>query len=370
MKIAILTTYFFPEENGITRYIEGLYMALILKHPDIEVEVIAFDTLKTGKWFEKRGSFVIRRIESRQFLGGTYAIPTPRGYLQLRKIFAANTYDAINTHTRFFFSSFLGIRFGKKYGIPIVHTEHGSGFVQHGSFLVEIIAKMYDYTLGKYTIKNANVVCGVSQSVCTFAEKLGAKNPHTIYNGIKTSFWKEATLQDETRKELGILENDVVVSFVGRLVPSKGCQDIIAALNGVNVLNWKLIIIGDGPYRKKLEEIVEKNNLNGKVIFLGMQKKERIRSILQVCDLFVNPSFAAEGLPTTILEAAAAGCRCLSSDRGGAVEVLGSENTYPARDNEALREKIIRYKDIEKTDVDRFDWKNISERYFEVLKSV
>ncbi len=367
MKIAILTTYFHPEENGLTRYIEGLYSALLKNHPEIEVEVIAFDTLKTGKADEKWGKFKIHRVKSWQFMGRTYAIPTPGGYLQIKKIFAENQYDSINTHTRFFFSSFLGIWFGKKYSIPVVHTEHGSGFVQNGNFWVELIAKIYDYTLGKYTLKNSAIVCGVSQSVCAFAKRLGAKEAHTIYNGIETDFWKKNLNADNIRKEMGVSEEEKVFTFVGRLVPSKGCQDILEALREVKAFRWKLFVVGDGAYRKNLEALIVKNNFGGRVVFLGMCKKEKIRAVLQITDLFINASFASEGLPTTILEAAATGARCVSSDMGGSVEIVGEENVYPARDITTLRGKIANYEKIKKTDITRFDWDNIAEKYFAVL---
>lgn len=370
MKIAILTTYFHPEENGLTRYIEGLYLALLKNHPDIEVEVIVFDTLETGKAYEERGKFKIHRVKSWQFMGRTYAVPMLSGYLQIKKIFAQNKYDIINTHTRFFFSSFLGIWFGKKHSIPVVHTEHGSGFVKNGNFWVELIAKIYDHTLGKYTLKNATVVCGVSKSVCDFAKKLGAPETHTIYNGIDSDFWKAHISADDIRKELGVSEDEKIFTFVGRLVPSKGCQDILEALRGVKTSYWKLIVIGEGDYRKKLEEIITKNDLGERVVFLGMCQKEKIRSVLQISDLFINASFASEGLPTTILEAAAAGARCVSSDMGGSIEIVGEENVYPARNTEALREKIVNFEKIEKTDVTRFNWQNIAEKYFTVLKSM
>ena len=370
MKIAILTTYFFPEENGITRYIEGLYGALLEAHGELEVEVIVFDTLGTQKWQEKWGQFTIRRIESRQFMGRTYAVPTLKGYRQLKKIFNDNKYDIINTHTRFFFSSFLGIKFGKKYDIPVVHTEHGSGYVQHGNLLVELVAKTYDHTLGKYTLKNSKIVCGVSESVCEFAKKLGAKKVQTIYNGIDAAFWQENVIKNEIKKELGINDGEIVFSFVGRIVPSKGCQDVIEALEKVKNISWKFVVVGDGIFRKKLEEIVSNKKLEDGIVFMGMHKKEMIRNILQISDLFINASFASEGMPTTILEASAAGAKCLSSDMGGSVEILPEENLYTAKNIDELREKIEGYRDIKKINVSRFDWKNIQEKFYDVLKSV
>lgn len=361
IKIAVLTTYFDPEENGLTRYINGLYCALLDKHLDIEVDVITFDTMRTGKYSDKTKYFNIFRIDCIPILDRTYAIPTKKGRKQLHQIFEQNPYDFINTHTRFFLTSYYGIKFGEKYLIPVIHTEHGSGFVKHSCKPVAWIAKVYDYTLGKYVFKNADLVCGVSRSACDFSKKLGARKTEVVYNGIDTKFWEAGS-----RKQT-VISNDVIFTFVGRLIPEKGVQDLIEALSEIKT-NWKLNIIGDGHFRNKLEKLVKKYQLEDKIQFLGAKSQKEIQEILQKSDLFINPSIASEGLPTTILEAAVTGCRVLSSDKGGSVEVLGKENLFEAGNLAELKEKILNYKKIPVTTVEKFDWQNIAKKYFKLLK--
>jgi glycosyltransferase involved in cell wall biosynthesis len=371
MRIAVLTTYFDPEENGLTRYINGLYGALLEKHPEIEVDVIAFDTLRTKKYKQKAKNWMIYRIDCIPILGGTYAIPTKKGRKQLHEIFQKNSYDIINTHTRFFLTSYYGMRFGKKHRTPLVHTEHGSGFVKHQSKIVELIAKAYDLTLGKYTLKNAALVCGVSQSACRFAKKLGAKKTEVIFNGIDLNFWCETRNEKlETRKRLGIKSDEVVYTFVGRLIPEKGVQDLIEVLREIKGISWKLLVVGDGFYRNELENLVKKHQLENKILFLGTKGQKEIRDILNITDLFINPSLASEGLPTTILEAAGCGMRVLSSDKGGSVEVLGKENLFPAGNSEELKKKILDYKKLPIPKVEKFNWKNISDKYYEIISAI
>lgn len=360
MRIAVLTTYFDPEENGLTRYINGLYGALLRKHPEIRIDIITLDTLKTKKYFQKTKNWNIYRIDCIPILGRTYAIPTKKGRKQLREIFQKNSYDLINTHTRFFLTSYYGIRLGKKHGTPLIHTEHGSDFVKHQSKIIEFIAKIYDLTLGKYTFKNADLVCGVSQSACRFAEKLGARKTEVIYNGIDTKFWKVVS------RESSVVSNKVTFTFVGRLIPEKGVQDLIEVLKDIKI-SWELIVVGDGHYRKDLEDLAKKYGLENKASFLGAKNQKEIGEILRGTDLFINPSIASEGLPTTILEAGACGTRVLSSDRGGSVEVLHKKNLYQAGNLTELKEKILSYKKIAVPDVTRFDWKEIAEKYYSVL---
>ena len=404
MKIAVFTTYFDPEENGLTGYINGLYGALLKKHPDIKIDIIAFDTLKTKKPFEKKPNWNVHRLNCIPILGRTYAIPTIRGLRQLKEIFNKNSYAIINTHTRFFLTSYLGVKYGKKYRIPVIHTEHGSDFVKHRKKIIETIAKVYDLTLGKYVLKNAAIVCGVSKSACDFAKKLGAKKMEVVYNGIDTKFWKKTPfLVSPLTRGKNLLASEasrgsskITFTFVGRLIPEKGVQDLIETLHslssrplsrdlekksenisgsrvalclsGMTANNWELLIVGDGFYRKNLEDLVKKCGLEDKIKFLGTRDQEEIRDILHNTDLFINPSLASEGLPTTILEAAACGCPVLSSDKGGSVEVLEEKNLYPAGNLMELKKKISNYQKIPVPKVDKFNWKNISESYYRIIK--
>jgi len=363
MRIAVLTTYFDPEENGLTRYIGGLYGALRKKHPEIQVDVITFDTLRTKKYFEKKKNWDIYRIDCLPILGRTYAVPTKRGRRQLREIFRKNTYDLINTHTRFFLTSYYGLKLGKKYKTPVIHTEHGSDFVKHSCRPVEWIAKGYDYTLGRHVLKNADLVCGVSESACRFARKLGAGKTEVVYNGINVKFWQAAQRTRPTKK------NAINFTFVGRLIAEKGVQDLITALKE-NPHNWRLRVVGDGPHRKNLENLVGKYGLEDRIQFLGAKSQKEIRDILGKTDLFINPSLASEGLPTTILEAAATGCRVLSSDKGGSVEALDKENLYPAGNLTELKAKILDYQKLPVPTVDKFDWANISDQYYRAISGI
>ena len=370
MKIAIVITYFWPEQNGITRYISGLYSALKKNHPEVEIDVIAFDTMRTGIFKESNNDFKIYRIECSPMMHRTYAMPTFAGVKRVKKIFKENQYDVINIHTRFFFSSFMGLKMGKKFDIPVIHIEHGSGFVEHENFFIKNIAKIYDLTLGKYVLKNSDQVFGVSESVCRFAEKLGARKTEIIYNGIDLSFWsKKNNKREVVRKKYGIKEKEAAFVFVGRLVNSKGGINLIETLSIIDNIDWKLLIVGEGPEKYNLKKLVKERHLEEKILFIGSLKAQEIKEILQSSDLFINPSLASEGMPTTILEASASGCRAISSDKGGSVEILPEENIFKAGDNKSLKEKIINYDKIIPVDVSKFEWGTISKKFYDLIKN-
>ena len=369
MRIAVFTTYFAPEVNGLTRYIEGLYGALLRKHPEITVDVYTFDTQKTGILKERRGVFTVYRAECVTMLGGTYAFPAPKGYRRLRRVFHSKTYDIVNTHTRFFVSTFIGALLAKKRGVTLVHTEHGSGFVQHENVMVRLLAFCYDMTLGVFSVRRADAVCAVSESVARFVRRFGAKKIEVVSNGIDIPFWRRETDRKSARVRYGITDGETCIAFVGRLIAAKGCQDLLSALQVFSNYPWRLLVAGDGPYRKKLEEFADRYGVSQNVSFLGALSKGEVRELFHVADIFVNPSRAAEGLPTTLLEATAAGCLCISSDTGGSKDVLPKACLYRVGDVDDLRMLLKEYRSLPWADVSGFGWDAIAEKFFRVLEA-
>ncbi|MBI2624117.1 glycosyltransferase family 4 protein [Candidatus Parcubacteria bacterium] len=123
--------------------------------------------------------------------------------------------------------------------------------------------------------------------------------------------------RDAARRELDF-SGSVVVS-VGRLVPWKGFDTLIAAvvrLNGV-----RLVIIGDGPDRSRLERIAGHEGISGRVRFTGRLPRGQVFEYLAGADVFALLS-AYEGLPHTVLEAMAARTPVVVSSAGGNREVV------------------------------------------------
>lgn len=94
--------------------------------------------------------------------------------------------------------------------------------------------------------------------------------------------------------------------FVGRLAPEKGPTVLLEALSRLRAENVEFTVrfIGDGPSRRLLESRAKQLDLGGRVVFLGWQSSECVRSEILGCRALVLPSFA-EGLPIVIMEALA-----------------------------------------------------------------
>ena len=104
----------------------------------------------------------------------------------------------------------------------------------------------------------------------------------------------------------------------------------------------RLAVIGDGPYRRPLERLAENLALSGTVSFLGEMDRIGIRDELRAATLFANPSHS-EGLPVSVLEAAALAVPIVATDVGGTREIIlsGCGILVPPRAPAILAEKLI-----------------------------
>lgn len=146
-----------------------------------------------------------------------------------------------------------------------------------------------------------------------------------IYNGtqLKTS----DNNFDRSALKLQILgKTDVPVAlFVGRLVEEKGLDRLLRAWAWMPSRERPvLLIVGDGPLRRDLEQMVRALELSFSVRFLGHQAD--VSKFYAMADLFVLPSIT-EGLSNSLLEAMAAGVPAVASNVGGNKDVVRDRET-------------------------------------------
>lgn len=366
IKVLVFAEFFYPHKNGVREYILNLYGELIKKKL-VEVTVVSYNNTKSKKEEFYRG-FRIIRIPCISLLNGTYNLPSGNWRKVLDKL-SNEKFDVVNSHTRFFTISYLAYRFAKKNKIKFIHTEHGAMFVPHSNFIVKLLARVYDETLGRRIISKADLVCPISKRGDNFVKQLGAKNTKIIYNGIASNIPKISIDTFNFN-----LKNNLNLVFVGRLVREKGVQDLIEVCSKLK-FKYNLFIIGDGNYRNELEKLSSSLNVNS--TFLGFREKDYIMSFLPKMDIFVNPSYA-EGFPTSVLEAGISGIRVIATDVGGTREILGKSTNsilFKPKNINALEKAILKLKsnkknlDLKKRISNYFLWENISIDFMEVLEN-
>jgi glycosyltransferase involved in cell wall biosynthesis len=136
---------------------------------------------------------------------------------------------------------------------------------------------------------------------------------------------------------------------VGRLVEKKGFHFLIAAIAGLKI-PFTLTIVGDGPERERLRQLIILNQLENRVVFLGSATHAELPRMYAEADVVVVPSVYdrsgdRDGLPNVVLEAMASGRAVIASDVGGiASAITDNENglLVPPGDPVALKAAIRR----------------------------
>ena len=161
--------------------------------------------------------------------------------------------------------------------------------------------------------------------------KIAKHQNSIVYNGVDSNYFNPNIFQQNTRGELrntlGINMDDKVIIQVARLQKEKCHSDAIMALSFLNSqkigTNTHLVIVGSGKstYVSALKAIVQNENLNDFVHFVGSQSD--VRPYLYMADLFTLTS-ESETFSIAALEAMSMGLPVVLTDIGGAKEMVVS----------------------------------------------
>lgn len=164
-----------------------------------------------------------------------------------------------------------------------------------------------------------------------------------IYNGVDTDYYQEDSLhssREEMRDKYGIGVNEVAIGMVARFKWEKNHAFVIEAVSKLinQGFNVKLLLAGDGPERENLVDLVRRNNLQDRVVFLG--SLQDVRGALIAFDVFVLSSIAVETFSNAALEAMSMSKPVILSNISGAPEMVDNDkNGYlfdPGNENQLL----------------------------------
>jgi glycosyltransferase involved in cell wall biosynthesis len=144
--------------------------------------------------------------------------------------------------------------------------------------------------------------------------------------------------REELRRRFGI--DAATFVFVGRLAPAKQLPLAVSALR--QVPGARLVIIGEGPERRRVEQAVADGGLDGRVVLKGALPRSEAIEWLRAADAAVLSS-AYENFPHAAVEAIAAGTPVVSTAVGGVPEIIETGVNgilVPPRDESALAEAM------------------------------
>lgn len=160
-----------------------------------------------------------------------------------------------------------------------------------------------------------------------------------VYNGI--DFDAPVPGPPLTRDDLGIADEAFTAVMVARMHPVKDHMTLLKAFDQVRQDGDRLLLVGDGPYRERVEERAVALGLGDSVSFLGQRgDAERIMALSDVVLL----TSLSESFPLVLLEAAKVGRPVISTDVGGVNELIEVGNggwVVPVQDPKALSDAIV-----------------------------
>jgi glycosyltransferase involved in cell wall biosynthesis len=190
-------------------------------------------------------------------------------------------------------------------------------------------------------------VTGVSEAIVSDLEARGVRprgGALVIHPGVDLkAFSAGPARHDNLRAQLKIPKDVVVIGTLGRLVPEKAYEVLVAAAEVLvrRHVPIRVLIAGEGKLRPTLEAEIESRGLEGWVTLLGYQSD--VPGFLSNLDVYVQPS-RSEGFGISLLEALAAGLPCVATRVGGIPELLAGDTgvLVPAEDAGSLAEALER----------------------------
>ncbi|MCH8003557.1 MAG: glycosyltransferase family 4 protein [Nanoarchaeota archaeon] len=235
---------------------------------------------------------------------------------------------------------FVGVFLKKLLKIPLLVTIHGSDLFPLKN---KLLKKLQNFVMknSDYVTVNSNATRNeLVQRFPNYISKI-----KVIPMGVDVNLFKKR----KVRKPKQYTKNKILL-FVGRLSDQKGLQYLIDSMPEIIKYDSKvkLLIIGEGPYGKILQEKSHNNKIEKHVEFLGSMSVAKISKYYNFADIFVMPSLSTktgtEALGLSLLEAMASGCAVVGTNVGGIPFVI--KNNYNGilirqKDHQKLSNAII-----------------------------
>jgi glycosyltransferase involved in cell wall biosynthesis len=257
---------------------------------------------------------------------------------------------------------------GKQVGIPVIVSHHNERRTYNAIVRkVDQFLQNWGYYAGIVYVSQTT-----GDSFSPFYRK--QDNELVIYNSFESDhqFGSEAKRESEPLKILNI----------GRLMPQKNQQFLVQSITPD--MNVELKIVGEGPEKKILEELIKINGLERKVKLLGKKNHSEILTLLDEADVFAMPSLF-EGMSIALLEAIVSGVYTVVSDVPSQREAVTCEGEIfgevllidsPSRWN-AFFKKLsqakpgkLRGSDLHTKLVSRYSKEKFVEKYEQLFQSV
>jgi glycosyltransferase involved in cell wall biosynthesis len=312
--------------------------------PGVEVKLISGPTSGTEGSMESEFSSDPKMLSIvSELVRPVHPIKDWRALLKLEVIFREEKPDIVHTHSGK--AGILGRLAAKRAGVPvIIHTIHGPSFGNFQNELSNFIFRSAEKKAARVT--DHFIVVADAMKRQYLAAGIGRPEQYTkIFSGFPLEPFLAAKNDLELRKTLGIAPGDFVIGKIARLFKLKGHDDLFAVAPELVRRNPKIkfLLVGDGEWRGRFEQLAKSSGLEKHFIFTGLVPPSEVPKYVGVMDALVHLSLR-EGLPRALPQALVAGKPVVAYDCDGAREICLEDKTgflIPPGDLKNLTDKIF-----------------------------
>jgi len=226
------------------------------------------------------------------------------------KIKEVGAYNCVHSHSLFF--NGIVLKGAYKAGVPIrISHSHSTS----DGKINNLFRKIYKSFMRNNILKYSTDLFGCSLEACGYLYGTYSDNRiRVVNNGIELDKFKGVPCSDNLLKnELKLPQECVLLGHVGRFTEVKNHKFIIEIFTYLIEYEHRarLILVGDGPLKHEIKELIKNKGLDNYVYLLGI--RDDVPKLIGSLDVFILPSLY-EGVPLVLVEAQAAGIPCVVSD--------------------------------------------------------
>jgi phosphatidylinositol alpha-1,6-mannosyltransferase len=227
----------------------------------------------------------------------------------------------------------------KLFGIPYIISLHGLD--------INLALKNKPVLTKKILLDAKGVICNTKFTASLIKGLVVSDKVSIIYPSVSLNQESVSAEQINNLRKKYNLNDEKVILTVGRLVSRKGHALVIKALKKLSDIRLKYFIVGEGPEKNHLEQLIKEAKLEDRVFILSKVSNTELPLFYQLANIFILPNQAqgadVEGFGIVFLEAASFHLPIIAGSSGGVQEVFTGQGDVIYADDEtaiiqALRE--------------------------------
>jgi glycosyltransferase involved in cell wall biosynthesis len=362
----MVCAYFYPEGGGTENYAYNIAKRLVEKGHSITV------LCSTHEKEDKKE--IIDEISVIRLKPNFIVSNTPikfNSFFKISKLIKENNFDLINAHIPLLYYPDIGIMASKIYKIPSVLTWH-AGRLTTNRIIIDAIAKIYQFSIGKITLSQVDRIITVSEFVKNNYLTKYKNKVFIVPPGVDITKFKPAD-------ELDKIPNNIL--FVAQLIKGHRWKGLDYLLESIKLIKREidditLTVVGFGDYIDHYKDQVNELRIKDNIIFKGKISVEELVEEYQRANIFVlYPTASLDAFPLVILEAYACEVPIIGANIGAIPYAIKNNETcllVPPKDPNALADAIIYLlenkdvrekmgKDGRKLVKEKYTWKRVAE---------